>query len=105
MRPRRRAPGRRCAVLPASRRARIVFVDGVFAPELSDLADLRSRRSRIGSMAEALANGDPHLAAHLGKLVPTDDVAVALNTAFMGDGAVIRSRTAPRSRGRSISFS
>ena len=27
---------------------------------------------------------------HLGKVVPTDDVAVALNTAFMGDGAVIR---------------
>ena len=34
--------------------------------------------------------GDPHLVAHLGKLITTDDVAVALNTAFMGDGAVIR---------------
>ena len=31
----------------------------------------------------------PLVAAHLGKVVPTDDVAVALNTAFMGDGAVI----------------
>src|SRR5262249_8819167 len=41
------------------------------------------------SMSRALAAGDPLLAAHLGKVVPTDDVAVALNTAFMGDGAVI----------------
>ena len=46
--------------------------------------------SPIRSMAQALAGGDPQLVAHLGKLVPTDDVAVALNTAFMGDGAVIR---------------
>jgi Fe-S cluster assembly protein SufD len=30
------------------------------------------------------------LAAHLGKLAPSSDVAVALNTALMGDGAVIR---------------
>ena len=30
------------------------------------------------------------LTAHLGKLAPASDVAVALNTALMGDGAVIR---------------
>jgi Fe-S cluster assembly protein SufD len=68
---------------------RIVFVDGVFAPELSDLAALESGLS-IGSMAAALAASDPHVVARLGKLMPTSDVAVALNTAFMGDGAVIR---------------
>ena len=28
--------------------------------------------------------------AHLGKLAPASDVAVALNTALMGDGAVVR---------------
>ena len=66
----------------------IVFVDGAFVPELSDLADLEAGLT-IGSMAQRLAAGDPQLLAHLGKLVPTDDVAVALNTAFMGDGAVI----------------
>ena len=71
-----------------SRRAAIVFVDGAFVPELSDLADLEAGLT-IGSMAQRLAAGDPQLVAHLGKLVPTDDVAVALNTAFMGDGAVI----------------
>ena len=66
----------------------IVFVDGAFVPELSDLADLEAGLT-IGSMAQRLAAGDQLLVAHLGKLVPTDDVAVALNTAFMGDGAVI----------------
>src|SRR6266567_180561 len=40
----------------------------------------------IRSMAQALAAGDPQVTALLGRLVPTDDVAVALNTAFMGDG-------------------
>ena len=36
----------------------------------------------------SIASGFP-TASGRGKLVPTDDVAVALNTAFMGDGAVI----------------
>ncbi len=68
---------------------RIVFIDGAFVPELSDLAGLETGLS-IRSMAQALAAGDPLVIEHLGQLVPTDDVAVALNTAFMGDGAVIR---------------
>ena len=68
---------------------RIVFVDGAFVPELSDLAGLEPGLT-IRSMAQALAGSDPQVTAVLGKLVPTDDVAVALNTAFMGDGAVIR---------------
>jgi Fe-S cluster assembly protein SufD len=67
---------------------RVVFVDGAFVPELSDLADLEPGLS-IGSMARALAAGDPQLMAHIGKVVPTNDIAVALNTAFMGDGALI----------------
>ncbi len=44
----------------------------------------------IGSLADALAGNDATLVAHLGKLAPASDVAVALNTALMGDGAVIR---------------
>ncbi|HWF94853.1 MAG TPA: Fe-S cluster assembly protein SufD [Xanthobacteraceae bacterium] len=68
---------------------RIVFVDGAFVAELSDLAALEPGLT-IGSMAAALAAGDPLIATHLGKVAPSDDVAVALNTAFMGDGAVIR---------------
>src|SRR5712671_6951346 len=68
---------------------RIVFVDGAFAPELSDLADLEPGFS-IRSMADVLVSGDQDLMAQIGQVVPTEDVAVALNTAFMGDGAVIR---------------
>jgi Fe-S cluster assembly protein SufD len=68
---------------------RVVFVDGMMVPEHSDLAALEPGLT-IHSMAQAMAGGDPAIAAHLGKVVPTDDIAVALNTAFMGDGALIR---------------
>src|SRR5436190_7815516 len=67
---------------------RITFVDGAFVAELSDLADLESGLT-IRPMAKALAAGDPLLASRLGTAVPNDDVAVALNTAFMGDGALV----------------
>jgi Fe-S cluster assembly protein SufD len=77
-----------CAKLAAIEGRRIVLVDGALAPELSDLAALEPGLT-VRSLADALASGDPQVAAHLGKVVPTDDVAVALNTAFMGDGAVI----------------
>ncbi len=68
---------------------RLVFVDGAFVAELSDTAKLESGLT-VGSLADALADNDPALATHLGKLAPGSDVAVALNTALMGDGAVIR---------------
>jgi Fe-S cluster assembly protein SufD len=68
---------------------RLVFVDGAFVAELSDTAKLEDGLS-VGSLADALTGGDPALATHLGKLAPDSDVAVALNTALMGDGAVIR---------------
>jgi Fe-S cluster assembly protein SufD len=76
------------ATLAAIEARRVVFVDGAFVPELSDLDDLEPGLS-VRSLAQVLAAGDPRLAARLGKVVPSDDVAVALNTAFMGDGAVI----------------
>jgi Fe-S cluster assembly protein SufD len=76
------------AALAAVEGRRIVLVDGAFVPELSDLAGLESGLS-IRSMAQALASSDKAVAARLGKIVPTDNVAVALNTAFMGDGVVI----------------
>ncbi len=67
---------------------RVVFVDGVFAPEISDLAP--EEGLIIGSLADALAKGGALVAEHVGKTFATDDVAVALNTALMGDGAVIQ---------------
>ena len=68
---------------------RLVFVDGAFVPEISDIGALEPGLA-VSSLAAALTDGDPALAAHLGRLAPSSDVAVALNTALMGDGAVIR---------------
>jgi Fe-S cluster assembly protein SufD len=67
---------------------RLVFVDGAFAPGLSDLAALEPGLT-IVPMAQALAAGDARIVPRLGTVMPTDDVAAALNTAFMGDGAAI----------------
>jgi Fe-S cluster assembly protein SufD len=77
------------AVLGDVETRRLVFVDGAFVPELSDIAALEKGLT-LGSLADGLADNDPVLTAHLGKLAPASDVAVALNTALMGDGAVIR---------------
>jgi len=67
---------------------RIVFVNGAFVPELSDLGALEKGLT-IDSMAAALAKGDPLITQHLGKVVASDDAALALNTALMGDGALV----------------
>ena len=67
---------------------RLVFVDGAFAPDLSDLSP--EQGVTVGSMAEALGKSDPLVTAHVGRTFVTDDAAVAINTALMGDGAVIR---------------
>ncbi|HET7681835.1 MAG TPA: Fe-S cluster assembly protein SufD [Xanthobacteraceae bacterium] len=67
---------------------RIVFVNGAFVPELSDLGALETGLT-IGSMAAVLAKGDPLITRHLGKVVASDDAALALNTALMGDGAFV----------------
>jgi Fe-S cluster assembly protein SufD len=67
---------------------RILIVDGSFVPELSDLERLEPGLT-VRSMAVSLAAGDPRVVSELGKTVPTADLAVALNTAFMGDGVVI----------------
>jgi Fe-S cluster assembly protein SufD len=77
------------AILRDVEARRLVFVDGAFVAELSDLKALESGLT-VGSLAAALATEDATVKSHLGKLAPVSDVAVALNTALMGDGAVIR---------------
>ena len=77
------------ATLAGIEARRIVLVDGALVPELSDLAALEPGLT-VRSMAQALAAGDPAIAEYLGKVVPTDNVAVALNTAFMDDGVLIQ---------------
>jgi Fe-S cluster assembly protein SufD len=68
---------------------RIVLVDGAFVPQLSDLAALEAGLTVV-PMATALATGDAQVVRLLGTVAPTDDIAAALNTAFMGDGVVLR---------------
>lgn len=77
------------AMLASIEARRLVFVDGIFVTELSDFADLEKGLS-IRSVAAGFADNDPALAERLGKVVPNEDIAVALNTAFMRDGALIR---------------
>ena len=66
---------------------RLVFVSGAFVSELSDLTP--EPGLFVSSLAEALGKGES-LVANVGKTFETEDVAVALNTALMGDGATIR---------------
>jgi Fe-S cluster assembly protein SufD len=67
---------------------RLTVIDGAFAPELSDLAVLESGLV-VRSMADALASDESLLSQGLGPMVPPDDAALALNTAFASDGVVI----------------
>jgi Fe-S cluster assembly protein SufD len=77
---------------------RIVMVDGAFVPELSDLAGLEPGL-KISSLATALGAGElparfapppPVPPAPPAPLGPAEgDIAYALNTAFMNDGAII----------------
>src|SRR5438045_7775509 len=66
---------------------RLVLVDGVFAPKLSDVADLEKGLG-IRTLREALEAGDTSLHAQL--FAPDNSNAmVALNSAMMTDGVVI----------------
>ncbi len=68
---------------------RLVFVNGAFAPSLSDMADIEPGLD-IAPLSQALAGALPG-AEQIGSLAPLQpNVALALNTAFMSDGAVIR---------------
>jgi Fe-S cluster assembly protein SufD len=67
---------------------RIVVVDGSFVPELSDLDSLEAGLT-IRAMSAALAERDSTIVSELGRTVATTDLALALNTAFMGDGVLV----------------
>ncbi len=66
---------------------RLVLVDGVFAPKLSDLADLEKGLS-IRTLREVLEAGDAAAQAQLFSLDSANPM-VALNSAMMTDGVVI----------------
>lgn len=68
----------------------VVFVDGIFFPDLSDLLDL-PEGLEISSLADAMAAGDQVLCAELGQIAdPELPGFAALNTALMQDGVICR---------------
>ncbi|HEX6769079.1 MAG TPA: Fe-S cluster assembly protein SufD [Candidatus Binatia bacterium] len=68
---------------------RLVFVNGVYLPALSSTADL-PQGLRLGSLAEFIKRDDGLVADELGRHASAEGQHfVALNTAFLGDGAVV----------------
>jgi len=68
---------------------RLVFLNGVYAPQLSSPREL-SGGARAGSLAELIKRDDRLLSAQLGHYAShRRQSLVALNTAFIGDGAVV----------------
>ena len=71
-------------------RCRLVFVDGHLSPALSDLSGL-GNRCYLSSLAEAGDEEKDLLKRHLTRHADHRDHAfAALNTAFLGDGALVR---------------
>jgi Fe-S cluster assembly protein SufD len=64
---------------------RVVFVDGVHAPEFSAAAGARGLE--VASLAAALAKSGDGL---IREGAPSQEAVIALNTAFMTDGAIVR---------------
>jgi Fe-S cluster assembly protein SufD len=68
---------------------RLVFVNGRFSAELSDLGHLPSG-VKVGSLAQEIAHNPAVLKSHLGRYVNFQrDAFSALNTAFIEDGAYV----------------
>jgi Fe-S cluster assembly protein SufD len=77
------------AAFAALKPRRLVFADGTFIPELSEIGALEDGLT-ISSLCKSLTDGASDVVARMGKSnVTHDDIAYALNTAFMSDGVVI----------------
>jgi Fe-S cluster assembly protein SufD len=70
---------------------RLVFVDGAFAPALSRLDEQQGKAYHFDPLARGLERGFDWLTALVGDASgPKATAVVALNTAFMTDGALLR---------------
>ncbi|MGQ9836408.1 MAG: Fe-S cluster assembly protein SufD [Cyanobacteriota bacterium] len=70
---------------PETRHSCLVFVNGYFAPQLSDLSALPESLQVV-----PLAQADAHWLLNQLQTIATEDVFTALNTAHLGDVAAIR---------------
>jgi Fe-S cluster assembly protein SufD len=67
----------------------LVFVDGYFAPELSEIGKLPSA-VEVKNLAAAIHDDPAALEPHLGRYLDTKrDAFLALNTAFLNDGGFV----------------
>jgi FeS assembly protein SufD len=82
-----RGIGDRLAAIPAYR---LVVAQGALAPALSDLAPLQAAGAEIVSLADALRKPAPWLKKVLGETRSPAEAIVALNTALMTGGVVLR---------------
>jgi Fe-S cluster assembly protein SufD len=81
--------------IPDAGAPRLVFLDGRFRPDLSDL-DALPEGVRVESLSALLEAGDQALRARLGALASAEEGAfVALNAMLAEDGAVITCTAAP----------
>ncbi len=78
----------RLAVLEFPEAARLVFVDGRFSAKLSHVGELPAG-TVVTSLAEALTRTPEVVSPWLGRLGETSNPFVALNTAFLRDGAFV----------------
>jgi FeS assembly protein SufD len=84
----RRLLGAEAAALDAWR---LVTVNGVFRPDLSDLDELRAEGVEALGLAEALAAPPSWVSEHLAQVnAPEGDAVVSLNAAFMAGGVALR---------------
>ena len=78
----------RLSVLDFETSARLVFVDGRFSAKLSQMGDLPAG-TVVTSLADALARTPDQVGPWLGRLSETSNPFVALNAAFLHDGAFV----------------
>ncbi|MFZ5594748.1 MAG: Fe-S cluster assembly protein SufD [Pseudomonadota bacterium] len=75
-------------ILPEAVASRLVFIDGVYAPQLSSTAAL-PQGVVAGNLMRELTAHDGAVRAHLARQAHQSDVFVALNTSHVRDGALV----------------
>jgi Fe-S cluster assembly protein SufD len=79
-------------IFGADTAAELVFVNGIFVPALSRLADLPAGLE-VGGLGVVLGAADADVEAYFTKVAPaSSSTFTALNTAFSSDGAFVRVR-------------